>query len=204
MNAYDEGYRAAKHGLIISENPFRSFDSEYKEWRSGWHFFHEENKTTGARFRALKNPKRRTRKKTVRRVSTGKRRVSGVTIRKVTRFTKKARTPKLKRQFKHVYKSARKRGAKIGSAIAQASGVIKRSLSPRKRGKIVRVRKNPARHRAMLTANGTHYYRHSTGSFVERKGDATVYKSTSAAASAMRSLANKLPSSVRFVKVIPA
>lgn len=100
------------------------------------------------------------------------------------------------------------------------------SLSPRKRGKVrkrkirtprkvtrvtkktirkrkIRVRKNPARHHAMLTANGTHYYHHSTGSFVKEKRNATVYKSVSAAASAMYSIASKLPMSVRYVKVIP-
>jgi len=47
------------------------------------------------------------------------------------RFTKKANTPKRRRQWQHVYDSALRRGASEGSAIAQASGVIKRS---RRRG----------------------------------------------------------------------
>jgi hypothetical protein len=43
------------------------------------------------------------------------------------RFTKKANTPKKRRQWQHVYDSALARGASEGSAIAQASGVVKRS-----------------------------------------------------------------------------
>jgi hypothetical protein len=42
------------------------------------------------------------------------------------RFTKKATTPKKKRQWEHVYKSAKKAGASPGSAIRQASGAVKK------------------------------------------------------------------------------
>lgn len=42
-------------------------------------------------------------------------------------FTTKANTPKLRRQFRHVENSALARGASPGSAIRQASGVVKRS-----------------------------------------------------------------------------
>lgn len=47
------------------------------------------------------------------------------------RFTKKANTPKKKRQWKHVYESALARGASEESAIAQASGVVKRNKGRR-------------------------------------------------------------------------
>lgn len=47
-------------------------------------------------------------------------------------FTKKAKTPKQQRQWSHVYSSALSRGASEGSAIAQASGVIKRGVTGRK------------------------------------------------------------------------
>jgi hypothetical protein len=43
------------------------------------------------------------------------------------RFTKKASTPKLKRQWDHVYESAKKRGAPAGSAVRQANAAVKRS-----------------------------------------------------------------------------
>ena len=43
------------------------------------------------------------------------------------KFTRKATTPKRARQWTHVYESALSRGASKGSAIAQASGVVKRS-----------------------------------------------------------------------------
>ena len=46
--------------------------------------------------------------------------------------TKRATTPKLKRQFQHVRESAEARGADHGSAIAQASGVIKRASAKRR------------------------------------------------------------------------
>lgn len=42
------------------------------------------------------------------------------------KFTKKASTPKTKRMWSDVEKSALKRGASPGSAIRQASGVVKR------------------------------------------------------------------------------
>ncbi len=43
------------------------------------------------------------------------------------RFTKKATTPKLKREWSHVEQSALKRGASKGSAIRQANAVVKRN-----------------------------------------------------------------------------
>lgn len=42
------------------------------------------------------------------------------------RFTKKANTPKRKRQWEHVYSSAKKRGASPGSAIRQANATVKK------------------------------------------------------------------------------
>ena len=44
-----------------------------------------------------------------------------------TRHTKKANTPKKKRQWAHVANSALKRGASEGSAIAQADSVVARN-----------------------------------------------------------------------------
>lgn len=53
----------------------------------------------------------------------------------VNRFTKKAKSPTSRRQWKHVYESAKAGGADEGSAIAQASGVIKKRMgkAPKKR-----------------------------------------------------------------------
>jgi len=44
-----------------------------------------------------------------------------------SKHTKKATTPKLKRQWEHVRKSAESRGASAGSAIRQANAVVKRN-----------------------------------------------------------------------------
>jgi len=41
-------------------------------------------------------------------------------------FTRKATTPKLKRQWQHVYESAKRRGSDPGSAVRQANAVVKR------------------------------------------------------------------------------
>jgi hypothetical protein len=42
------------------------------------------------------------------------------------RFTKKANTPKRKRQWEHVYQSVKKRGGSAGSAVRQANAVLKK------------------------------------------------------------------------------
>lgn len=42
------------------------------------------------------------------------------------RFTKKATTPTKKRQWEHVYSSAKKSGASPGSAIRQANATVKK------------------------------------------------------------------------------
>ena len=42
------------------------------------------------------------------------------------RFTKKANTPKRKRQWEHVYTSVKKRGGSPGSAIRQANAAVKK------------------------------------------------------------------------------
>lgn len=47
-------------------------------------------------------------------------------------FTKKATTPKIKRQWAHVYHSALSRGADEGSAIRQANSAVKHSKKPGK------------------------------------------------------------------------
>lgn len=51
------------------------------------------------------------------------------------KFTKKARTPKLRRQWQHVYDSELSRGASEGRAIAAASGVVKRQTRKSRRGR---------------------------------------------------------------------
>ena len=54
----------------------------------------------------------------------------------VTRFTKKATTPRRKRMWVHVYESAIRRGVPEGRAIAMASGVVKKDFNKsRKRSK---------------------------------------------------------------------
>jgi hypothetical protein len=47
------------------------------------------------------------------------------------RFTKKATTPKLKRQWEHVYEDAKKRGAPAGSAVRQANATVKKAKRAR-------------------------------------------------------------------------
>jgi hypothetical protein len=42
------------------------------------------------------------------------------------KFTKKADTPKKRRQWEHVYASAKKRGAPAGSAVRQANATVKK------------------------------------------------------------------------------
>lgn len=51
------------------------------------------------------------------------------------KFTKKATTPKLKRQWDHVYESAKTRGEPPAVAVRQANAAVKSSArkSPRKR-----------------------------------------------------------------------
>ena len=43
-----------------------------------------------------------------------------------TKFTKAADTPKKKRQWEHVYESAKDRGATAGSAVRQANASVKK------------------------------------------------------------------------------
>jgi hypothetical protein len=43
------------------------------------------------------------------------------------RFTKAANTPKKKRQWEHVYASAKRRGASPGSAIRQANATVRKT-----------------------------------------------------------------------------
>lgn len=52
-----------------------------------------------------------------------------------TRFTKKASTPKSKRQFAHVANSELKRGASEGAAIKMANGVVKRGRKIGRKGR---------------------------------------------------------------------
>ena len=43
------------------------------------------------------------------------------------KFTKKATTPKLRRQWSHVYDSAKARGQSPGAAVRQANAVVKKN-----------------------------------------------------------------------------
>lgn len=56
-------------------------------------------------------------------------------LRKVRSFTKKARTKKQARQWKHVYNSQKSRGLSEGQAIASASSVVGRSGRGKRRGR---------------------------------------------------------------------
>ena len=49
------------------------------------------------------------------------------------KFTKKAKTPKLRRQWDHIEKSMLERGASRGAAVRAANGVIKRQARRSKR-----------------------------------------------------------------------
>lgn len=44
-----------------------------------------------------------------------------------SRFTKRATTPKLKRQWTHVYDSVKAKGGSPGQAVRQANSVVKKS-----------------------------------------------------------------------------
>lgn len=48
-----------------------------------------------------------------------------------SKFTKKATTPKLARQWEHVRRSAEEKGEGPGAAIRMASGTVKRSAKKR-------------------------------------------------------------------------
>ena len=52
-----------------------------------------------------------------------------------THFTNKATTPKLKRQWEHVYTSAKRSGASSGSAVRQANAAVKAGYTKGKRKK---------------------------------------------------------------------
>lgn len=49
------------------------------------------------------------------------------------KHTRKATTPKLKRQWSHVRESAEERGASPGSAVRQANAVVKRTKAKKRR-----------------------------------------------------------------------
>lgn len=49
-----------------------------------------------------------------------------------SQFTRRATTPKLKRQWNNVYASAKSRGASPGSAVRQANSVVKKSSRGKK------------------------------------------------------------------------
>jgi len=51
------------------------------------------------------------------------------------KFTKKATTPKLKRQWDHVYQSTKAKGASPGSAVRQANAAVKRNSRYGTKGK---------------------------------------------------------------------
>jgi hypothetical protein len=51
------------------------------------------------------------------------------------RFTRKATTPKLKRQWEHVYASAKRRGAPAGSAVRQANAAVAANKSSSRKGR---------------------------------------------------------------------
>jgi hypothetical protein len=55
----------------------------------------------------------------------------------VNRFTKRAKTPTRRRQWKHVYESAIAQGDDEGKAIRKASGVVKDTMA---RGRAKRAR----------------------------------------------------------------
>jgi hypothetical protein len=55
------------------------------------------------------------------------------TAKDAKRHTKKANTPKKKRQWEHVADSALAKGASEGSAIRQANAVVKRNRSGKKK-----------------------------------------------------------------------
>lgn len=47
-----------------------------------------------------------------------------------SRFTKKAKTPKQKRQWQHVYDSELAKGASRATAVKAANGVVKKGVKP--------------------------------------------------------------------------
>lgn len=51
-----------------------------------------------------------------------------------SKFTKKATTPKLQRQWQHTYDSVKSKGGTPGSAVRQANSVVKKSAPQKKRG----------------------------------------------------------------------
>jgi len=82
--------------------------------------------------------------------------------------------------------------------------VIMGAAAPRKRVMKLRVRKNPVGKffiRA-ATSGKDYFYRQSTQSFIDRKADATAYKSKLIATRLARSLLEKLPGSIQSLTVV--
>lgn len=127
------------------------------------------------------------------------------------KFTSKAKTAKRKRQWAHTYESARKRGYSEGRAIQQASGVVAKSLSPRRRGKSVRTRKNPVfgkRKSQTHIIEAVHLkplkFWYWNGHAVEdKRTHAFVFPTRAAAYDKAKEIRNRLPSGFKVLRVIP-
>lgn len=63
-----------------------------------------------------------------------------------SKFSKKVNTPKRERRWQHVYESVLSKGGSEGSAIKQASGVIKNEVHRSKRAKGRTLRRRYPRH----------------------------------------------------------
>lgn len=117
----------------------------------------------------------------------------------VRRFTKKARTKKLRRQFKHVYRSERKRGLSKARSIRAADSVIKRET----------LRRNPRKvyviEALAITRGKLEYYfwNDPEQKFTTTRAQASPYKSEKAGRLEARKLIPRLPSVVRSLRVVP-
>ena len=130
--------------------------------------------------------------------SFGKLRTKGV--KKAKRFTKKANTPKKQRQWKHVYKSERKRGLSKARAIRAASSTLKRNPSGASGCCFLIEAYAPARHQFFYV-----YRRQADkGYALTTKREEAVSFAKSTASATMRKLRTSMPQAIEWARVVPA
>ncbi len=120
----------------------------------------------------------------------------------VKRFTKKANTPKKRRQWKHVYRTERKRGLGKVRSIRAADNVIRRETLKRNPLKhwIIEALVDGQRQRAPLFR----YWEDAKHRFVVRRELATEYGSKQLAYKEAKHLLTMISDRVTALRVVPA
>lgn len=117
------------------------------------------------------------------------------------RFTRKANTPKKRRQWKHVYTTERTRGLSKPRAIRAANSVIKREALAHNPTRTYLIEACVAK---SLRSIKYMWWNDSEQKFTDKKAQASPYKSEHAARIEAKKLLPRLPSIVRTLRTIPA